>query len=77
MPIYEYKCHQCGNQYEEFHQVENRDLSICCGQKAQRIISKSQGKPVVYNYYSENADAIFTGPRQKARILKEKGLSEL
>lgn len=34
-------------------------------------------KPVVYEYYSENLDARITGPKQKARLLKEKNLSEV
>lgn len=77
MPIYEYKCSICGRQYEEFHHVAERDQSFCCQEKAQRLISASQGKPVVVEYYSENANAHFTGPRQRERVLKEKNLAAI
>jgi putative FmdB family regulatory protein len=78
MPIYEYRCY-CGDRKEVHLRLSELDdvKVICdCGDTMYRIISKVQARPQVVEYYSENADAHFTGPRQKARILKEKGLSE-
>ena len=74
MPLYEYTCLICGRQYEEFHHVDERNSSVCCQKTAQKLISKSQGKPVVLEYFSENANAHFTGPKQRERVLKDKNL---
>jgi putative FmdB family regulatory protein len=78
MPIYEYKCPECMHIQEVLLSVSDLDtVGICCeacGEKCIRIISKCQARPVVMDYYSENADAHFTGPKQKARILREKNL---
>lgn len=76
MPLYEYKC-SCGNHWDAFHSIEFRDSETCeCGLKADRVWAFPQGRPVVYEYFSENLDAQITGPRQKQRVMKEKDVSE-
>lgn len=77
MPLYEYHC-SCGNHWEAHRSVDYRDMEACsdCLRKPQRVFSMN-AKPVVYEYYSENLDARITGPKQKARLLKEKNLSEV
>jgi len=77
MPTYLYEC-TCGNTYEMFHHIENRDDEVCpdCGFKPKRLIAMT-GKPVVYEYFSENLNARVTGPKQKARLLKERNLPEV
>lgn len=77
MPIYEYKCAICGEEFEAFHWIADRQKQMHCGEKALLLISKSQGRPVVKEYYSENLDARITGPRQKERIMKERNVSEV
>ena len=77
MPLYEYWC-SCGNRWEAGHSVENRNDEFCpdCLARANRTY-RINARPVVYEYYSENLDARITGPKQKARLLKEKNLSEV
>jgi len=50
MPFYEYKCKDCGEEFEEFQGIFDEPLEICtkCGGEAQLLISKSTGK-VIYN----------------------------
>lgn len=77
MPMYEYAC-SCGNNYDAHHSVDTRDDEVCpdCGFKPERVFSVV-GRPVVYEYFSESLNERVTGPRQKARLLREKNLSEV
>ena len=76
MPVYDYKCEKCGNEFEIWAKVENRyDIDCKCGNRASKILS-TISKPIVMEYYSESLGAYITGPRQKQRIMKEKNVSE-
>ena len=77
MPIYCYICDKCGEDIEVFRPVEDRDNAFHCGERLRRVIPKQQGRPVIYEYYSEMADAHFTGPKQKQKVLREKNLEEV
>jgi putative FmdB family regulatory protein len=59
MPIYEYRCHECGERFESFRAISDRDDSVeCpkCGKKdSRRVISpiisrNSSGKSGVLNF---------------------------
>ena len=62
MPIYEYKCPECNKKEERHSPVANRNDPLYCMDCSTEIeyvimklvVSKSQGKPVVKGYYSEN-----------------------
>lgn len=43
MPIYEYKCPECGHKFEILTTIEKRDEAVCeaCGAKVKRVY---QGK---------------------------------
>ncbi|MBN2381716.1 zinc ribbon domain-containing protein [bacterium] len=43
MPIYEYRCEECGQLFEQMQKITDAPLNRCilCGGKAHRIISKS------------------------------------
>jgi putative FmdB family regulatory protein len=46
MPTYEYACSACGHQFEKFHSITARPVSLCpkCGQrKVKRLISAGAG----------------------------------
>lgn len=76
MPIYSYKCSACGREFEAFNVIRLRELSECpCGEKANKVLSPI-ARPVVYEYWSENLNAYVTGPRQKQRLMKERGVTE-
>jgi putative FmdB family regulatory protein len=76
VPTYQYKC-SCGNDYEAWHHIKDRDNEVCpdCGFKPERVWVMTS-KPVVYEYYSESLDCMITGPEQKKRLMKEKGVVE-
>ncbi len=79
MPLYDYYCPKCDNQkqWEGFHSVENRGNEICsdCGGKAYIALSVT-AKPIIQEYYSDNLQAQITGPAQKKRLMRAKGLEE-
>jgi len=41
MPIYQYICNYCGNEFEEFKNVNGTDIVYCpiCGEEAVRVFS--------------------------------------
>ncbi len=43
MPIYEYKCTECGKEFEEFHGITDDTVPACrfCKGKAKKLISHS------------------------------------
>jgi len=43
MPIYEYKCRKCGNQFEVFRGVSDPEVKSCkfCKGKVQKLVSLS------------------------------------
>lgn len=47
MPTYEYECHKCGHQFEEFQSIAAEPLTKCpqkgCGGRVQRLISGGGG----------------------------------
>ena len=45
MPTYQYRCTQCGHEFEEFQKITDEPLSKCpqCGGKPQRLISGGAG----------------------------------
>ena len=45
MPTYQYRCTQCGHEFEEFQKITDEPLEKCpqCGGKPQRLISGGAG----------------------------------
>ncbi len=45
MPTYDYKCKDCGHQFEEFQKIDVKPLEICpvCNGKVQRLITGGTG----------------------------------
>ncbi|MBN2687158.1 MAG: zinc ribbon domain-containing protein [Deltaproteobacteria bacterium] len=43
MPIYEYRCTKCGNEFEQFQSITDETIPKCaaCKGKAKRLISQS------------------------------------
>ena len=76
MPVYNYVCDSCGRELELFNTVDNREYAMCgCGSHARKVLS-SIAKPIIHEYWSENLNAYVTGPRQKSRLMKERGVTE-
>lgn len=69
MPIYEYRCENCG-EFEKLQKISETPLEICptCGGKAERIISRNVG--VVFKgsgFYSTDSKQI----KERARALNK------
>ena len=77
MPLYEYKCEDCKEEWEAVHTVDTRKEEYCvlCGEKANMLLSKTQ-RPIINEYYSENLGAIVTGPKHRKALMRDKGLEE-
>ena len=45
MPTYEYRCAQCGKEFEQFQQMADEPLNECpdCGGRVKRLISSGGG----------------------------------
>ena len=77
MPLYEYRCPDCKDEWEAYHKVDVRMEEYCttCTTKAE-ILMSTPSTPVVYEYYSEQLDSVVTGPKHKKQLAKSKGLEE-
>lgn len=76
MPLYNYKCKSCGVEFEAFNTVSDREMSLHgCGGFGEKVLSPI-ARPVIMEYYSESLGGYVTGPRQKQRLMREKGVSE-
>lgn len=45
MPTYEYRCLECGSEFEHFQKITDAPLATCpeCGGEVQRLISRGGG----------------------------------
>jgi hypothetical protein len=50
-------------------------MACDCGYPMDKVLSPI-ARPIICEYYSEGLGAVVTGPRQKQRLMKEKGVSE-
>jgi len=76
VPVYDFRCNDCRIEWEEYHEIKDRDNEWCvCGEKAERLI-KFSTMPIIKEYFSENLNAQITGPAQRKRIMKERGVEE-
>lgn len=77
MPLYQYVCHECATNWEAINRIAERLNQRCpdCDGEATIVITL-RARPVIHEYYSDNLGAQITGPRQKKRIMKEKGVEE-
>jgi putative FmdB family regulatory protein len=45
MPTYEYRCLECGHQFEAFQSMQEDPIKVCpeCGKRVERLISGGSG----------------------------------
>ena len=79
MPMYDFKCLNCEMEFEAFFPVKYKDTGSCpyCLSRDTESLITIRSAPQFYEGYDEQLDAYLTGPKQKQRILKEKGLVEI
>jgi putative FmdB family regulatory protein len=75
MPVYDYVC-DCGKEQEMYLALADVDnpVKCMCGKDMRRLIAQNQGKPIIYDYYSENLQTHITSPKQKAAVMKAQGV---
>ena len=79
MPLYDYECPKCKEKSEVYlclKDVENTQIvcSICMEDMTRKITTSA--KPTIYNYECVGIGEHITGPAQRAKLMKEKGLSD-
>ena len=74
MPLYDYFCGTCEEQFEAHASIKNRHRVRCktCHKTAELVVS-CKSRPQFIEYYSENLGCQITGPAQKRRIMRERG----
>ena len=79
MPLYDFLCTICKTEYEDiFRSVADKDRTHCSKCSAFMISQITiRSNPQFYEGYDEQLDAYLTGPKQKQRVLEEKGLVEI
>lgn len=75
MPLYTYK--HCDKIWETSRLIKDRDNVHCqlCGQKADKLVDEIR-RPIFMEYFDEGLGTQVTGPKQRQRIMKSKGLEE-
>jgi putative FmdB family regulatory protein len=73
MPIYEYACPACGNQFEEWQKITDKPVRTCpkCkAKKVERLISQTSFKLKGSGWYSD----LYAGPKPNGA--KDQGASK-
>ena len=73
MPIYEYRCHTCGREWETVRSLAERDSEACCKETAVRKISLP-AKNHWLNYYSPELGQTITSPAQRSAVERDLGV---
>lgn len=79
MPIYEYKCKKCGEEFEVFHKMTDKDVKSCkhCRGPVNKLISRTsfqlQGSGWYVTDYGGKKPELADG---KAAANKDEGASE-
>ncbi len=77
MPLYDFKCIRCANEWEEFRKLIDKSKAWCfeCGGDGISLISVHT-RPHVYNYYCDELEAHITGPKQRKQIMKQREMRD-
>ena len=82
MPIYEYKCHQCGQKFEARQRISEEPLKVHedCGGEVERLISASalhfKGTGWYVTDYAKNGKSPSTSTAESKSDTKSEGKSE-
>lgn len=81
MPLYSFKCDDCGSIHDVFLSIMNRhDSPECCGKRTRRIIGNHSIIGDIKPYWDENISdkPVYVKSRNhKKKLLKEHGLYEI
>ena len=75
MPLYTYK--HCDTIWETSKLIKDRNDEFCktCGSRADKLVDEIR-RPIFMEYYDEGLGQQVTGPNQRQRLIREKGLEE-
>ena len=74
MPLYQFKCDECGAEIEEYQSMKEEHVAQCCGKNARRIFNPTAFTDV-YNGQYEPALRQYVGTKtERRRLMKEANL---
>lgn len=79
MPIYDYKCSDCGLIENVWAKIDEQELPCKCGLTMTRVISATRTNPDLQPYLDPNLghEPVWVESRQhRKRLMKERGLAE-
>ena len=78
MPLYEYRCRDCGEITEAVRSVDERmDAPACgCGGETYKIISAYRVHPDFEPYYDDNLETHIKSKQHRKQVMREQGVSE-
>lgn len=77
MPLYDYKCEVCGEEFEDFRHIEDREKVTHCGVKAKLLISKANNdwfRPHWNEHISEDGPVYVESKRHYKELCKKHGV---
>lgn len=81
MPLYDYKCRDCGEVFERFARISATTHKCDCGGLADRMISRSHNvHGDLEPYWDENMGekpVFVKSKKHRRRLLEERGLTEM
>ena len=80
MPMYDFHCPHCGDEWEQLARIEQVIHCDGCQASAQRLISAAVVHPDNYDtksYYDDGLGVRIESRSQRKRIMRDRGLEEL
>jgi putative FmdB family regulatory protein len=79
MPLYDYKCSNCGMVENVWAKINEQEKLCACGLWMKRVISATRSTPDLQPYLDPNMghEPVYVESRQhRKRLMKERGLAE-
>ena len=77
MPTYDFECLECGFNFEEFTPLVDKEAMKCLNCEGPTKTLITQHGFVFYEGYDDTLQTYLTGPGQRKRIMKERGIEEV
>lgn len=77
MPTYDFECLECGFNFEDFVPLVDKESMKCLNCEGDTKTLITQHGFVFYEQYDETLQTYLTGPAQRRRIMKERGIEEV
>lgn len=79
MPMYDYFCPSCDEEWEGFNLIDDRRREECklCSCPADIRPAKLASTLLIYPYFSEQLNSMVTSSKQREAIARKKGLAPI